>query len=293
MSERRQCPLRFVAVVTAAVALAACAETELAGHLATSLEGDSSPGEYKVGNPYQINGIWYTPQEDFYYDEVGEASWYGPGFHGRTTANGERFDQDALTAAHPTLQMPTMVRVTNLNNGRSLVLRVNDRGPFAHNRIIDVSRRAADLLGFREAGTAEVRVQVLSDESIRLAEASGRSFSEGPPPGASRPQVAALPQAPTVAEPVRSPAPSIAATSAAAPASGVFVQAGAFANYGNARRLVGELSGLGTARISDAMVGDVTFYRVQLGPYADAGQASRVLSEVLAAGHSDARLVQN
>ena len=106
-------------------------------------------GNYKIGKPYEISGQWYYPHHNPDYDEVGIASWYGPGFHGRKTANGEIYDQDALTAAHTTLPMPTLVRVTNLENGRSMVLRVNDRGPFVDNRIIDVSRRAAEDLGFR------------------------------------------------------------------------------------------------------------------------------------------------
>ncbi|MBM3569758.1 MAG: septal ring lytic transglycosylase RlpA family protein, partial [Alphaproteobacteria bacterium] len=119
-------------------------------------------GIYKVGNPYQVAGIWYTPKEDPGYDETGIASWYGHPFHGKVTANGETYDMNDMTAAHKTLPMPVMVRVTNLENGRQLVLRVNDRGPFVHGRIIDVSRRGAQLLGFEGKGTARVRVQVIA-----------------------------------------------------------------------------------------------------------------------------------
>jgi rare lipoprotein A len=111
-------------------------------------------GAFKVGNPYQISGVWYYPKEDPFYDETGIASWYGEDFHGKATANGERYDMNALTAAHRTLPMPVVVRVTNLENGRSLRLRLNDRGPYARGRIIDVSKRAAQLLGFQENGTA-------------------------------------------------------------------------------------------------------------------------------------------
>ena len=118
-------------------------------------------GKYKVGNPYQIKGVWYYPKESFDHVETGIASWYGRQFHLKKTANGEIFDMNELTAAHRTLQMPSFVQVTNLENGRSLKLRVNDRGPFAHGRIIDVSRRAAQLLGFERQGTARVRVQIL------------------------------------------------------------------------------------------------------------------------------------
>ncbi len=116
-------------------------------------------GHYKIGKPYQIANKWYRPRENTRYDKVGTASWYGDLFHGRKTANGEVFDMDALTAAHPTLPLPTLVEVTNLANGRSLVVRVNDRGPYKHNRLIDLSRKAATILGFKKKGTARVRVR--------------------------------------------------------------------------------------------------------------------------------------
>ena len=123
---------------------------------------------YKVGRAYSVNGVWYYPTEVDEYVEVGIASWYGADFHDRVTANGEVYDMEALTAAHRTLPMPSAVQVTNLRNGRTLTLRVNDRGPFANDRIIDVSRRAARLLGFRAQGTTRVRVRYLEDASRRL-----------------------------------------------------------------------------------------------------------------------------
>ncbi|NBP73545.1 MAG: septal ring lytic transglycosylase RlpA family protein, partial [Alphaproteobacteria bacterium] len=147
-----------VLAVGAVLALSACAETEFLVHTAKQLRGGEvkqSEGRYKVGSPYQINGAWYYPAEDFEYSETGIASWYGPNFHGKKTANGEDYNQNDLTAAHRTLPMPSAVRVTNLENGRSLVLRINDRGPFARGRIIDVSRRGAQLLGFEKNGVAK------------------------------------------------------------------------------------------------------------------------------------------
>lgn len=129
-------------------------------------------GYYKVGKPYQIKGVWYYPKEDYAYDETGIASWYGPGFHQERTANGETFDQNDVSAAHKTLPMPSLVRVTNLENGRQLVVRVNDRGPFVAGRIIDLSRRSAQLLGVVDRGTAKVRVAILADESKALASAA-------------------------------------------------------------------------------------------------------------------------
>jgi len=118
-------------------------------------------GVRKIGNPYKILGRWYTPKHQPNYNHVGIASWYGTKFHGKKTANGEIFDMNNLTAAHPTLPIPSYVRVTNLKNNRSLLLRVNDRGPYAHNRVLDLSRKAAELLGTKSQGTARVRVQYL------------------------------------------------------------------------------------------------------------------------------------
>lgn len=136
--------------------------------------GTSSPGtphpHYKVGAPYKINGRWYRPQQVTEYEAVGIASWYGAAYHGRLTSNGELFDMNAHTAAHPTLPLPSLVRVTNLHNGRSMVLRVNDRGPFVDDRVIDLSRAAARALGFEHQGLARVHVAYLGlarlDEAI-------------------------------------------------------------------------------------------------------------------------------
>lgn len=116
-------------------------------------------GVYKVGKPYIINGVTYYPAEDPGYDRTGIASWYGKDFHGKQTANGELFDMGAITAAHPTLPMPSFVYVTNLANGRTLLVRVNDRGPYKPGRIIDLSRHAASLLGFEGNGVTQIRVR--------------------------------------------------------------------------------------------------------------------------------------
>ena len=139
----------------------------------------------KIGKPYQVFGVWYHPSDDRDYDETGVASWYGPGFHALDTANGERYDQDDLTAAHKTLPMPSYVEVTNLENGRKLVVRINDRGPFAKGRIIDLSRRSAQLLGVDKAGTAKVRVRrVFPDGKTVVALAAP---PPPPPPPPARP----------------------------------------------------------------------------------------------------------
>jgi rare lipoprotein A len=133
-------------------------------------------GRYQVGVPYQIAGTWYKPSEDPAYDRVGMASWYGDAFHGRLTANGEVFDSAAISAAHPTLPLPSYVRVTNLENNRSIIVRVNDRGPYAHKRLIDVSERTAEILDFKHDGMTQVRVEYVdrakldgADERFLLA----------------------------------------------------------------------------------------------------------------------------
>lgn len=118
-------------------------------------------GVYMLGKPYQVGGMWYTPRDEPGYNRVGRASWYGELFHGRRTANGEIYDMDRLSAASPTLPLPVYAQVTNLTNGRSIVVRVNDRGPYANDRIMDLSRRSAEVLGFQSDGTALVRVKYL------------------------------------------------------------------------------------------------------------------------------------
>jgi rare lipoprotein A len=152
-------------------------------------------GVYRVGSPYTVAGRVYVPENNPHYRADGVASWYGSDFHGRSTANGEIFDAEAITAAHPTLPLPSHVRVTNLSNGRSLIVRVNDRGPYAGNRIIDVSKRAAYLLGFTVSGTAWVRVEWVGAAPIegsddRMLEATLRQDEPAPAPGTTK--VAAL-----------------------------------------------------------------------------------------------------
>ena len=162
-------------------------------------------GVYRVGSPYMVAGRVYVPEENPHYSAVGVASWYGEDFHGRATANGEIFDADSLSAAHPTLPLPSYVRVTNLNNGRSLIVRVNDRGPYAANRIIDVSRKTAHLLGFTVRGTAWVRVEYVGRAPMegsddRVLEATLRQNAPAPAPWDTRlaatPLVPAFPQQP-------------------------------------------------------------------------------------------------
>lgn len=144
-------------------------------------------GREQVGKPYKIRGKWYYPREDMAYDKSGTASWYGAAFHGRRTANGEIYDMNQLSAAHPTMPLPSYARVTNLANGNSVIVRVNDRGPYAHSRLIDMSKRAAEMLDYTGSGTAQVRVQYVgrapvegNDDQYLMASFTGGSGTAEP-----------------------------------------------------------------------------------------------------------------
>src|SRR5215212_2687723 len=181
---------RGAAAAAACLALASCGSSgKFASRVEPKYGVSSSPrvvefgepvpkggGTYRVGKPYSVAGRVYVPEEDINYREEGLASWYGNDFHGRLTANGEVFDMGSLTAAHPTLPMPCYARVTNISNGKSLIVRVNDRGPYHGNRLIDVSNRASELLEFKSNGVARVRVEYVgraplegSDDSQLMA----------------------------------------------------------------------------------------------------------------------------
>jgi rare lipoprotein A len=176
--------------------------------------GDPVPkggGTYRVGKPYTVAGRVYVPEEDPTYRAEGLASWYGDDFHGRLTANGEVFDMGALTAAHPTLPMPCYARVTNLSNGKSLIVRVNDRGPYHGNRLIDVSNKAAELLEFKGNGVARVRVEYvgrapLEGSDDRQLVATLRTGTPAPPPSMVR-IASAHPFVPQMGRPIRGDIP--------------------------------------------------------------------------------------
>lgn len=138
----------------------------------TKQSNKKKSGRVIVGKPYQIKGKWYYPQHDPTYKRVGQASWYGSDFHGRLTANGEIYDMNLLTAAHPTMPLPSYARVTNLENGSSIIVRVNDRGPFMKDRIIDLSKRAAIILGYVNAGVTNVKVEYLAEAPVGYYDAA-------------------------------------------------------------------------------------------------------------------------
>ena len=277
---------RFALLLTLGF-LSACASEQGAAPSGTT----TTSGSYKVGQPYQIKGVWYYPHEDYSYDETGIASWYGEDFHGQRTANGEIFNKNELTAAHKTLPLPTLARVTNLDNGRSVVVRVNDRGPFSGARIMDVSQRTAQLLGFEKQGTAKVRIQVLADESKAIADAlrhyGGTATAEASP-------VAAV-----TAQTLAAPLPKIADVKPVAevhqlPVTGanqIYIQAGAFTKLDNATQLKQQLAKVASASIVDSTVRGVRFYRVRIGPVADVTKADALLQKVVHSGVGKARIV--
>jgi peptidoglycan lytic transglycosylase len=208
---------RSAAMVAACLTLANCAsQDKFAGRVDPKYGVSSSPrvvalgdpvprggGTYRVGKPYTVAGRVYVPEEDPNYRAEGMASWYGDDFHGRLTANGEVFDMTALTAAHPTLPIPSYARVTNVKNGKSLIVRVNDRGPYHGNRLIDVSNKAAELLEFKANGVARVRVEYVGRAPLegtddRQLIATLRTGTPAPAPStvrvaAARPFVPELP----------------------------------------------------------------------------------------------------
>jgi rare lipoprotein A len=302
---------KFFQLTPLLILLAACAETQLAVHTVKEMSPPpaSGKGNYKVGNPYQVAGTWYYPKEDFSYDETGIASWYGPGFHGKSTANGETYDQYAMTAAHKTLPLPSAVRVTNLGNGRAVTLRVNDRGPFSKNRIIDVSRKAAQLLGFEGKGTARVRVEILPAESRRLAAiAQGKEAETASAPAVPRETVVAevltdssntsgsTSTIPVTVQAARLPSSVTSAdgqTVVQLPVrpTDIFVQVGAYSQLHNAMRVGARLNSIGASRITEVKVGSARMYRVRLGPVATVEDADRLLATLGANGYHDAQII--
>lgn len=256
-------------------------------------------GTYKVGSPYKIMGQWYYPKEDYDYSEVGTASWYGEDFHAKKTANGESYDMHALTAAHRTLPLPSIVKVTNLENGRSLVLRVNDRGPYAKNRIIDISKRGAQLLGFQTQGTAKVRVEIMEKESKELKAALLGQPCEPLTSGAS--SSSSAPAKSAAAFPVQSlkPMQLIGAEHAnpkainAYPKGSWFVQAGAYSKETAAQNLSKQLDKFGETNIFYVTVNGQKFYRVRIGPFAHRQEAEVTLAKVKHFGIYNAKIMQD
>lgn len=302
--------LLLVPMALGLLAFAGCSTANLAVHLAKSITGESPPAGspatrplppsagdyYKLGSPYRIEGSWYYPSYDPHYDRTGVASWYGPQFHGRKTANGERFDMNEVSAAHPTLPLPSRVRVTNLENGRQLVVRVNDRGPFIDGRLIDLSRRGAQLLGFYRKGLARVRVEYLgldqplpdaplpADRLVRFAAADTPIVAFKPRPQA---RAEALPPA---KKPTRSSRAG-GAPSAGASSGALLVEAAVLDKRDDAVRLGNLIRSFGDVVVEPERRGGRLVYAVRIGPVGSDREAASIVSELARAGLTQSRIV--
>lgn len=328
--------LRTLVLLVAVLAFSACAEVEYASHVVKTTwptektEKIGAGGNFKVGNPYKIDGKWYYPKEQYSLTETGIISWYGPGFHNKKTANGEIFNKNELTAAHRTLQMPSLVRVTNLENGRSLIVRVNDRGPYKRGRMMDVSERAAELLGFKNQGTAKAKIEVLKQESLKVGQAakSGQStkgyevamngggvtefYDIASIQPAASPDMIDLPPPiePVNREMLSTPGaqpgitnvvpghmnagefyPDPVVTEFPVTQTGIYVQAGSFAMEGNAQALSARLANYRQAGVYPAMINGQRFYRVRLGPVASVEEADELLARLVQGGQNNAMIV--
>jgi rare lipoprotein A len=246
-------------------------------------------GKYHVGKPYQIAGKWFTPREQPNYDKTGVASWYGEAFHRRRTSNGEYFDMNALTAAHPTLPLPSYARVTNVETGKAIVVRINDRGPFVGTRIIDLSKRSADALGFKGHGKAKVRVQWIGNAPINdkgakhlamMNKKNGRGVSENT----------------MVADAGDEGLYQQAAVEAPKPRKKrrneeQIIQVASYPSLDDAEAARDALSAIAPVQVYEWDTAQGPLYKVQLGPFRSDVGAEDALDAVRGQGYRKARLV--
>jgi len=274
--------------------LTSCSETTFLINSAKKISKWDEDPMYKVGNPYKINGKWYYPAIDYNYNEVGIASWYGPGFHGKKTANGEVFDQNKISAAHKTLPMPSIVKVTNLDNGKVLEnIRVNDRGPFAGNRIIDLSKKAAQELGFVNSGVAKVRVEIMENESRIYASKNSKKNSVRK---ANKAKVEKVQRKVIPSEKDEQNSDEVSKNSTEdnliLKDKPVIIQVGAFGDHRNAKSLTAKLSEF-KAYIERKFIDNKYLYRVRIGPLSNLDLAKSIKSKLFELGHTSSHLVVN
>lgn len=252
----------------------------------------------RVGPPYQANGRWYVPTPEPGYAQTGTASWYGPQFHGQRTASGEVFDETALTAAHPTLPIPSLVQVTNLENGREVIVRVNDRGPFVDERLIDLSRGAAQVLGFEQQGRTRVHVRYLGpaprhvNAETAMAAAAPSSGSQSPPARAdeSGPRSLLPPPASLQDSQLAAAAQSLnnGAERNALVGGGYYVQVGAFSDLSNAHRVRDAIADAGPVVVDVRRSASGTeLFRVRVGPWNSEGEADAARRRLAAMGYGE------
>ena len=242
---------------------------------------------YRVGAPYEANGVWFVPAEQPRYDDIGQGAVYAPSAKG--LAGGERFEPGVISAAHATLPMPSIVEVTNMETGRRLEVRVNDRGATQSGRVIELSRAAADALGYGSKSTAKVRVRYLRPAGLDAASAP-RTYAAAPPPALTPAPVATPAKAVIAAQPIAPPVS--VAKSAPAMTGGFAVQAGAFSDRANAERVMAKLGAAGQGAIRPLERGGVQLYRVVVGPWKDETSAFAAREQVAALGFGDAKVVK-
>ena len=299
-------PLFLVLLALGLLALAGCNEMKLALHVVKKLGLETEETEplpaaaeeegYKLGEPYEIDHVWYFPNYDANYDRTGIASWYGHPFHGRPTANGERYDMNDVTAAHPTLPLPSRVRVTNLENGRQLVLRVNDRGPFVDGRLIDVSRRAAQLLGFYRKGLAEVRVEYLGldhlEPDVPWPVDSPKTLVANGTPSATATSYDVASSAASSAAALNPPRAENGRTAAGRSQSrGFLVEAAALEERDDAERLSAVVRSLGTVAVQPERRSGRVVYAVRIGPVDSDDEAATILAQLNQAGLTESHII--
>ena len=245
-------------------------------------------GRRHLGKAYTVGGRKFYPKLDPNYNKVGIASWYGGRFHKRKTANGEWYDMNDITAAHKTLPIPSYARVTNLSTGKQLIVRINDRGPFVNTRIIDLSRKSADILGTRRSGLKKVRVEYIGPAPLRTNGSDLAAMNRQLKNGASKSQLIAL------ANGRRSGPTRVASANTSSYTNSLgayYVQVGAFGVEENARRAKSRASSIGKAIISPANGSYGTIYRVRIGPLSNERQAIQVQQRAVNNGHYDAKVV--
>ncbi len=316
--------LRLSLAVVIPVLLSGCSQIYVGNHLLKKADADkcSPEGALKVGNPYIVDGIRYVPMnESLGYSEKGIASWYGQDFHGKVSANGECYNMYAFTAAHKTLPLPTVARVTNLENGKSVVVKINDRGPFVRGRIIDLSYAAAQSLDMARSGTAPVLVEAIggphhvaggykggyfkpSTDMSKNDIRAERLASVGVGGGTEEESLAPLPKAdPAQQRSMQPPKPAVSLPKPPAYEDRVFtdtkplkktfvyVQIGAYSSEANATEQMKKLSQtFETAALSQFEAGGNTLLRVRAGPFHSVADADAALQKAVSAGFTEAQL---
>ncbi len=277
--------LRRIIIIILGLVVTACGSTS------RNFETAVPDPVYKVGKPYKVAGKTYYPKVDTHYDRVGLASWYGHKFHGRKTANGDIFNMNDLTAAHTTLPMPSYVRVTNVENGRWLILKINDRGPFVGNRLIDVSRRAAQLLGFEKKGVTRVRIQAVTGPRGELPRQI--QAKNTPPPERKPPQIQ-LARNDIAQNDIYSQKPAVSPDhSQNDKPEKIYVQIGAYANLRNAEKVVDTIPHIRDTKVEKVDINGRNLYRVRIGPHPTVELAEILLGRILSLGHNTARIIMD